>query len=451
LTGGTSAIILPAMETSVARSPEVKLPPPEPNSLEECGLDESFVKDLILKTVYFSHRPTGRSVADTMCLPFNIVNGLLQSLRSEQMLEVIGSPNNLEQAYRYAIGPKGRERVLQALEQCQYIGPAPVPLEEYRRVVLAQSVLSTLADGVTIEQGLAHLVLSRELIDDVGVAVNRCKSLFLWGDPGNGKTAIAEAIAQMLPGKVYIPYAVIADFQIIKVFDATMHRSLVPTERSVGGDSYDHRWIACQRPFVAVGGEMQLASLDLVWDEVAKFHEAPLQMKANGGVFLIDDFGRQAVSPRELLNRWISPLERRIDYYNLRSGKKIDVPFDVFIIFSTNLQPSELCEEAFLRRIANKVYVPDPTPEQFTEILRRVCAAKGVPFSTEGLKYLYVNYYLDASRTKPKRPLRGCHPRDIIEQILSIAKYRGVEPRMEPALIDLACRTTFAEITHVTH
>lgn len=434
------------MQTSVASSSQVILPPPEPDNLEDCGLDESYVKDLILKVVYFSHRPTGRSVADTICLPFGIVGDLLQSLRTEQMLEVVGSPSNLEQAYRYAIGPKGRERVLQALEQCQYVGPAPVPMDEYKKVVLAQSVLSTLADRARVEEGLSHLVLSPELIDDIGVAVNRCKSLFLWGNPGNGKTAIAESIAQMLPGKVYIPYAVICDFQIIKVFDATMHRSLVSTERSVGGGGYDHRWVPCQRPYVAVGGEMQLASLDLVWDEVSKFHEAPLQMKANGGVFVIDDFGRQAVLPRELLNRWISPLEKRVDYYNLRSGKKIDIPFDVFIIFSTNLEPSELCEEAFLRRIANKVFVPGPTPEQFTEILHRVCDAKGVPFSKEGLRYLYVNYYLDASKGKAKRPLRGCHPRDIVDQILSIAKYRGVEPRLEPALIDLACRTTFADL-----
>ncbi len=427
-------------------SQEVILPPPEPRDLEESGLEESFVKDLVLKVIYFSHRPAGRGVADTLCLPFSIVSSLLQSLRAEQMIEVVGSGSSFEQAYRYSVTPKGRERVLQALEQCQYVGPAPVPLDEYKEVVVAQSVLSTLADRNKVEQGLSHLVLSKDLIQDIGIAVNRSKSLFLWGNPGNGKTVIAEAIAQMLPGKVYVPYAVICDYQVIKVFDVTMHRSLVTAERSAGAPGYDHRWVPCTRPCVAVGGEMQLANLDLIWDDVSKFYEAPLQMKANGGVFVIDDFGRQAVRPRELLNRWIVPLEKRVDYYNLRSGKKIDVPFDVFIVFSTNLEPGDLCEEAFLRRIANKVFIPDPTPDQFAEIFRRVCAAKGVPFSMDGLKYLYVNYYLDASKNKLKRQLRACHPRDIVDQILSVAKYRGADPRLEPALIDLACHNSFVDL-----
>jgi MoxR-like ATPase len=433
------------MEATIQQS-QVQLPPPEPQNLAECSLDESFVKDLILKTVYYGHRPTGRGIADTICLPFAVIGGLLQALRVEQMVEVVGSPNGLEQAFRYAITPKGRERALQALEQCQYVGPAPVTLEDYRRTVVAQSVLHALADRASVEQGLSHLVMSKGLMQDIGVAVNRCRSLFLWGNPGNGKTGIAEAIARILPGKVYVPYAVICDHEIIKVYDVTAHTTQVQIQRAVGEQNYDRRWVPCQRPYVAVGGEMQFASLDLVWDDVSKFYEAPLQMKANGGVFVIDDFGRQPVRPRELLNRWIVPLEKRVDYLNLHSGKKIEVPFDVFIVFSTNLEPADLCEEAFLRRIANKVYVPDPTPEQFAEIFRRVCSARGVPFSAEGLKYLYANYYLDGSTPKLKRALRGCHPRDIIDQITSIAKYRGMEPRIEPSLIDLACRAIFLDL-----
>lgn len=425
---------------------QFEMPPPEPQTLSECGLDESFLKDLVLKTVYFGHRPTGRGVADAVCLSFAIVGGILQALRAEQMVEVVGSSSGLEQAFRYAITPGGRERALQTLEQCQYVGPAPVTLEDYRKAVLEQTLLHTLANRASVEQGLRHLVLSKGLLQDIGVAVNRRSSLFLWGNPGNGKTAIAEAIARLLPGTVYVPYAVICDHEIIKVFDVTAHNTQVPMQRESGEPSYDRRWVPCQRPYVAVGGEMQFASLDLVLDEVSNFYEAPLQMKANGGVFIIDDFGRQGMHPRELLNRWIVPLEKRIDYLNLHSGKKIEVPFDVFIVFSTNLEPAEICEEAFLRRIANKVYVPDPTPDQFAEIFRRVCRARDVPFSAMGLKYLYVHYYLDGSTAKLKRALRGCHPRDIVDQISSIARYHGVEPALEPRLIDLACRAVFVDL-----
>jgi len=419
--------------------------PAEPQSIEETGLDEAFLKELALKLIYYSHRPTGQAIADALCLPFGpIVSSILQGLRAEQLIEVEGAASGMEHAYRYGVTNKGRERALGALEVSQYVGPAPVPLDTYRQTVKAHSIQHIQVTGAMIEKALEHLVLPRELINDLGIAVNRCRSLFIWGEPGNGKTAIAEAIADMLPGRVYVPYAIICDFHIIRVFDATVHRPIA-SDRASSVQRYDHRWVPCQRPFVAVGGELQLSSLDLAWDEVAKFYEAPIQMKANGGMLLIDDFGRQQISPRSLLNRWIVPLEKRVDYLNLRSGKKIDVPFDVLVVFSTNLEPRDLCDEAFLRRITNKVLVPDPTREQFAEIFRRVCRDRGVPFSVEGLKYLYLNHYWDTKRNEPRRPLRCCHPRDILDQVCSIARFRGVPPQLEPSLLDAACRSTFGE------
>jgi hypothetical protein len=420
-------------------------PPSEPQSVQETGLDEGLLKDLALKLVYYSHRPTGQAVADALCLPFGpITSVLLQALRAEQLLEVEGASSGIENAYRYVVTGKGRERVLASLEASQYVGPAPVPLDAYRELVKSQSVQKIQVTGAVVEKALGHLVINKDILNDIGVAVNRCRSLFLWGEPGNGKTAIAEAISEMLPGRVYVPYAIACDYHIIRVFDATVHRP-VAAERTTGQPRFDHRWVPCQRPFVSVGGEMQLSSLDLAWDEVSKFYEAPLQLKANGGMLLIDDFGRQQVSPRMLLNRWIVPLEKRVDYLNLRSGKKIDVPFDVLVVFSTNLEPRSLCDEAFLRRITNKILVPDPSREQFAEIFRRVCRDKGVPFSLDGFKYLYFTYYWDASHNQPRRPLRSCHPRDIVDQINSIARFRGVPPQLEASLLDAASRNTFGQ------
>ena len=295
--------------------------PAEPQSIEETGLDEGFLKDLALKLVYYSHRPTGQAIADALCLPYGpITSAVLLALRAEQLIEVEGAANGMEHAYRYAVTGKGRERALASLEVSQYVGPAPVPLDTYREMVAAHSIQRIQVNSGLVEKAVEHLILSRELVNDLGIAVNRCRSLFIWGEPGNGKTAIAEAIAEMLPGRVYVPYALICDYHIIRLFDATVHRP-VASDRASGPQRYDHRWVPCQRPFVAVGGELQLSSLDLAWDEVAKFYEAPLQMKANGGMLLIDDFGRQQMSPRSLLNRWIVPLEKRIDYLNLRSGK----------------------------------------------------------------------------------------------------------------------------------
>ena len=276
----------------------------------------------------------------------------------------------------------------------------------------------------------------------IGPAANSGNSLFLYGSPGNGKTSIARAIGQMVLGEqMYIPYAVDIDGQVIKVFD-NLNPVLIQDDVGTGGGMRrDPRWVKIKRPFIVVGGELTLAGLDLQFDDVNKFYEAPFQMKANGGLFLIDDFGRQQVRPRDLLNRWIVPLENRVDYLTLHNGRKIEIPFNVLVVFSTNLPPKDLVDEAFLRRIRHKIEIVDPTYEEYKEIFRRMADAKKIQFDEKGLAYLLQEWYI-----KRNRKLRSNHPRDILEQLLDISSYLNVEPSMTKDLLDRACESYFVEL-----
>jgi predicted ATPase with chaperone activity len=353
--------------------------------------------------------------------------------------------------YRYTLTDLGIERARQYLEVSQYVGPAPVALSQYEAMMRDQTVLSVHLNRDALERGLGHLILSQDCIDQVGEAVNSGKPLFLYGLPGNGKTVIAEAIGDMLGnvagGNVFIPYAVEVDNQIIQIYDPVTHIAA----EDISADSYDEglsglgadgdhdaRWVNCNRPLVFVGGELTLKMLDLSFDPISKYYEAPPQVKANGGVFIIDDFGRQLVRPRDLLNRWIVPLEKGVDYLTLHTGKKFRVPFDTIVVFATNIEPQKLVDEAFLRRIRNKIYIDNPTFEAYSQIFRRLCEAKGIPFDIRSLEYLYNNYY-----QKHGIDLRSCHPRDIIEQLSSIAKYLQIPATLDPALLDRACRNYF--------
>jgi len=289
----------------------------------------------------------GHEIAEAVQLPFaNIIDRTLDYLRREHLTEVRGSSGMGESSYQYVISDEGRARARELMAQNQYVGPAPVRLEAYTRAVLTQSLAGQTITLDTMKRALAHLVLHDNLLDQLGPAVNSGKSIFLFGHPGNGKTAIAEAIGSMLPGHLFTPYAVGVDASVIKVFDS-LHHKVIPDESAGGlpkGERYDRRWVLVRRPMIAVGGELSLENLDLSYDPVMKFYEAPFQMKANGGVLLIDDFGRQQVQPRDLLNRWIVPLEKRVDYLALVTGRKIDVPFDALILFSTNIAPEQLVD-----------------------------------------------------------------------------------------------------------
>ncbi|CAN5801972.1 AAA family ATPase [soil metagenome] len=410
----------------------------EPSSIDETGLDLNTIADLALKLVYFNSMTTAQSIADTLCLPFfNIVDRALILLKREEFIEVAGSSGFGELAYQYVTTPKGSARAHDVIERTSYVGPAPVTLESYWEIVRSQEIGQIRITPADVRRATADLVLPDDILDTLGQAVNTGRSLFLFGDPGNGKTTIAERITDLLGGAVLIPHALIVDGQIIKVLDLHNH---VPVALN-GKSEIDRRWVACRRPSIIVGGELTLSTLDLVWDSGSKFYEAPLQLKANGGMLLIDDFGRQQVRPRDLLNRWIVPLEKRIDYLTLHTGKKIEVPFDQLIVFSTNLAPKDLVDEAFLRRIQNKVLIGNPSIDHFREIFRRQCDSLKVPFDQNGLVYLLREYYV-----KPKRELRSCHPRDILRTLIGIARYLDEPAILSTALIDRACQTYFVEL-----
>jgi predicted ATPase with chaperone activity len=431
---------LTAVKLSDERAPDVPTLPPRPRSIDETGLSLAFVADMLLRALYIVGEMTGQQLVDLLHLPYeNVLDQAIAYLRREQMAEVKGSGGIGEKAYRYQATSKGVVRAKEIGERTQYLGPAPVPLAAYAAMVRQQTTRGLRVSEDAIRQAFAHLVIGDTLLAQLGPAINSGRSIFLFGHAGNGKTSIAEAVAGLMSDAIAIPYAVIIDGQIIRVFDPIHHEQLPPPE-TLERD-YDRRWVFSKRPVVIAGGELNMDSLDLVYDEYSKYYEAPLQMKANGGLFLIDDFGRQQMRPRDLLNRWIVPLEKRVDYLTLHTGKKIDVPFDQLIIFSTNIEPKQLVDEAFLRRIRYKIEVHNPTPAEYREILRRVCRERSVPYSDDGLRYLLEHEY-----AKRKLELRACHPRDLIDQLIDIAHFTRTQPAMSRELLAAACRSYFVEL-----
>lgn len=439
--------------------PTVDITPMEPHSIEETGLGMGFLTDLVLKTIYFFGNISARRLEEEIKLPFlNILDKILEFLKLEEYVDIIGTEGGGidERAFQYVTTNRGRLKVNEVLDRSQYAGAAPVTLNTYIDMVKKQTLSEMIIDQATIRKAFSHIVISEQMLDRIGPSANSARSLFLYGPPGNGKTTIAEGIANLLGGHIYIPYTVEIDGQVLKVFDPLNHKVVpqadVPDpepDMSFGGVAgqsetrrLDKRWVLCKRPQVVVGGELDLEQLELIFDPITKIYEAPFQLKANGGLFLIDDFGRQKCRPQDLLNRWIVPLEKRYDYLALQTGKKIAVPFDVLIVFSTNLSPSDLVDDAFLRRIRHKIEVPNPSPNEFREIFRRVAKAKKIPYSDEGLRYLIQEHYM-----KTGRDLRSCHPRDLCDQILDEAKYRAVDPTMTKELIDRACQAYFVKLT----
>jgi predicted ATPase with chaperone activity len=419
--------------------------------IEDTGLSELWLQDLALKILYFQGYLNGFQVAEAIALPFaGIVEHIVENLKREKFVEVKSSQGGIgEGAYLYAITGAGIARAREALERSQYAGPAPVPLKEYNQAILNQARSRMIVTNRVMRQALTDLILPEKTFHQIGPAVNSNTSMFLYGPPGNGKTSIAQSIGEMYGQEtMYIPYAIYIDGQVVTLYDSVNHQ-LAPEEdvTSSGtgslrsGSRRDPRWVRIHRPFIVVGGELTLAGLDLVFDDTNKYYEAPFQVKASGGILLIDDFGRQQVRPRDLLNRWIVPLENRIDYLTLHTGRKIEVPFDVLVIFSTNLPPRDLVDEAFLRRLRHKIEVPDPSYEDFREIFKRVATQKGVGYDDQALAYLLQEWYI-----KSNRKLRASHPRDICDQILDISHYLSSEPVMDVEMLDRAAAAYFVNI-----
>ncbi|HEY4721682.1 MAG TPA: ATP-binding protein, partial [Anaerolineae bacterium] len=383
-------------------------------------------------------------------LPFvSVVDGLLNTLKRDKLIEVLTSSAGFgEGAYQYTITGAGNQRAREALERSQYAGPAPVPIQVYNDSIRKQSMGRPKVSQKALRQLLDQLVISDKIFNRIGPAINSGSSMFMYGPPGNGKTTVARAIGNLILSEdMFIPFAIDVEGQVVKLYDSVNHQLAKDEDIDPGtgalraGAKRDPRWVKIKRPFIVVGGELTLEGLDLVFDDVNKFYEAPFQVKANGGMFLIDDFGRQQVRPRDLLNRWIVPLENRLDYLTLHTGRKVDVPFDVLVVFSTNLPPKDLVDEAFLRRLRHKVEITDPSYEEFAEIFKRVCEAKRVRYSQQGLAYLLQEWYI-----KRNRKLRAVHPRDICDQINDIATYFGVEPLMTKELLEMAAGAYFVEL-----
>jgi hypothetical protein len=425
---------------------------PKPiSTIADTGLPALWLQDLALKIMYYQGYLSGFKVAEAMALPFTgIVDQTLDVLKREKLVEVKSAQQiGLgEGSYVYGITGLGIQRAREALERSQYAGPAPVPIQDYNYAIQAQSRERVFVTDHDLRQVLKHLVLSETIFERVGPAVNSGTSLFLYGPPGNGKTSIAYAIGSISPSEsMYIPFALYIDGQVVKLYDSVNHQQMeeAPPERTSTGSLIqprrDPRWIYVSRPFIITGGELTLEGLDLVFDDVNKFYEAPFQVKANGGILLIDDFGRQLVRPRDLLNRWIVPLENRIDYLTLHTGRKVEIPFDVLVVFSTNLPPRDLVDEAFLRRLRHKIEVVDPTYDQFRVIFQKYAEQKGVIFSESGLAYLLQEWYI-----RRGRKLRASHPRDLCDQIIDIARYLNVRPEMTTEMINRAAGAYFVEL-----
>jgi hypothetical protein len=418
-----------------------------PTRWEDLGLDLTFLFDLAIRTVYTRGQITGGELASELAVPFAILNPVLQAMRKQTLVDIVAQKGNTGDAsFVYAVKPpKGTAALSDALDKTTYVGPAPVPFTDYVESVLAQTIKKFVVTRRSIRKAFEDLIITDEAFNEIGPAINSATSIFFFGYPGNGKTSIAERITRLMGDSIFIPHAVEVNGQIIKVYDPIQHTIVAEEASQEAGDNamrrtanYDQRFVRVRRPTIVVGGELTLPMLDLKFNPVGKFYEAPLQMKANGGIFMIDDFGRQQVRALDLLNRWIVPLEKKYDYLNTVTGTKVEVPFDQLLIFSTNLDPHQLADEAFLRRIKFKIEIRDPSESQYRQIWQLVCAARRVEHDERGIDYLIQKWY------RPfRRPFRMCQPRDILDQMMSIAKYNMERVNFSPDLVDAAAHTYF--------
>lgn len=409
--------------------------PVERLSLEATGLDEDMLIDLVLKTIYQRGPQTGFRLADHLKMPLSTLQDVLADQRRVHVLEVLGSDRNAfgDGAYIYALTEEGSHRSQKALARSAYVGPAPVPFEDYAASVQSQSIKGVRVGPDDLARALSDLTLSEQLLDEVGPALNAATSIFFFGAAGNGKTSLATRVSRLLGDPIYVPYAIEVEGSIVEFFDPVSH---VPVHNE--DQRFDRRWMKVQRPTVIVGGELTLEALDLHFNSNRRTYQAPYQMKANCGMFLIDDFGRQATNPHQLLNRLIVPLEQRVDYLTLMTGTKLEVPFDEIVMFSTNLQPADLADEAFLRRIKYKIHLEDPTPMQFREIFERAASEFAIEFDEVGFDHLVKSHYEAAGRS-----FRAVHPRDLLDQVVALGRYKGLTPTMDPEMIDRVARTYF--------
>jgi energy-coupling factor transporter ATP-binding protein EcfA2 len=411
--------------------------PPVPMTVTDTGLDAAQIADLLMKHMLFMGDFNIMDLAERVKLSTVVVESVLESLRRDKFIEVKGGTGYAAITYTFKISDTGKIRAMELLDLCRYTGPAPVTLSDYRLMVETQTIKSAIVSEESVKKAFSHLVLNETVLKRLGPAISSGKAMFIYGPPGNGKTAIAETIGRLLPETIYIPYALTVGGEIITVFDPVNHTPAEVKE----DDSVDKRWIMVRRPVVITGGELTLRMLDLDFNHISKYYEASLQMKANNGIFIADDFGRQQVEPQSFLNRWIVPLDRRIDFMTLHTGMKFSIPFDMLTIFSTNIEPKQLVDEAFLRRIPYKIKIDHPSEREYESIFRMICKDNEIEFNDETFNYLMNSFY-----RKNGIKLNACHPRDIIEQIIVYSRYYRHPPKMSKEAISEAWSNYFVEM-----
>ena len=419
---------------------------PKPKTLQDTGIPEIFIADLMLKHCFYLNVFTLGELTTRLKLPTNVITPVLDFLRQEKFVELRGpdplkpTSNALGLSHRYGLTEGGKKRAAQLLGYDAYVGPVPVCLEDYWHQVKGQKIGAGQVSRARLEAAFEGLVLAPDLLEKLGPALVSGKPLFLYGPPGNGKTTIGTRIGKVWEDVILTPYALYVEGNVIRVFDAISHRPLQMNGNGNGNGDHDLRWVPCHRPTVIVGGELTLDMLDLAYNPILKYYEAPLQLKANNGLFIVDDLGRQQMRPQELLNRWIIPLENHQDFLSLHTGQKFNIPFDQFLIFATNLEPRTLMDEAFLRRIRSKVKVNHVERRQYTEIFRLVCGTYHLEFKEDMVAYLVNEYY-----TGDQRAMNACHPRDLVEQILEYCNFNDMNPVLSKEHLDRACQVYFVE------
>ena len=426
------AVLRAIHDFNTANSEPATGPAHRPQSISEIDVRQAVLDDLALKTLYISGSLSVLELSEKMRLSFSIADELLCRLRAALFCHVTGINSNIPQI---AITSQGRARAAELLSQSQYTDAAPVSLESYTEQTRQQSVRKADVHPADVERAFAHLVMDIETLRQFGTALNSGSSLFLHGPPGVGKTTMAEALSRVLSeDAIWIPYAVEVDGQIISIYDPTIHKRIPEQEP----ESADKRWVLCHRPAVLAGGELTAEMLDLQFNPITKYYVAPVQMKANNGVLIIDDFGRQRVHPDVLLNRWVVPLDRSIDFLTLAGGQKVEVPFEALVVFATNMDPAELIDAAFLRRIQTKIRIGEVSDEQFCEIFRRFATEKRITFEA-GIPAELIDFIHNTL----KQELRSCYPRDIVNQVCWAAKYEDRKPFLDRASLKQAINAYF--------
>ena len=413
--------------------------PEPPKTLQASGLNASYIEELCLKHLFQAGDLRGSEIAQRTCLPAMIIEEVMERLRKNHLVDIKGSGGTGigRSQMVFTMTTAGHETCNLSMQRDRYTGPAPVPFKYYTQAVAAQTIRGNHLRKEDIEPHFNGLVMKDHVYDAIGPAMNSGKALFFYGAPGNGKTAICQRMTNGFGGDVFIPHAIIVDDFVVKVFDETLHR---PVPRKDGVSGLDERWVRCKRPMVVVGGELVLNDLDLIYSPDVKYYEAPFQMKANCGMLLIDDFGRQKVSPKDLLNRWIVPLESEFDFLTMHTGKKLQIPFDVFVVFSTNLDPAQLVDAAFLRRVRYKLEVQRPDAQQFADIMKVECEKKKVRWDPAMIQYLIKKHY-----TAANRPFNACEPRDLLGQVVDLCAYRGTEAAMTEEILDRVIASYFVK------